>query len=120
MTSPWFELTDLTGQKEFLVTKVKLKGSEVSIEGEFELPALAKLSDQDQVFVSHFIRTHGSIKEMEQAFGVSYPTIKSRLNKIGAQLQFVEVKTQPDREAILSQLEKGEITPKEATEKLKA
>jgi hypothetical protein len=119
MASAWFELTDLTGQREFLVTKVKMKSNEISIEGEFELPALAKLSDQDQVFVSHFIRTHGSIKEMEQAFGVSYPTIKSRLNKIGAQLQFVDVKTEPDREAILSQLEKGEITPKEAAERLR-
>lgn len=117
--SSWYELTNLTGQKEYLVTKVRLKDSDISIEGSFDLPPLARLSDEDQVFVAHFIRTHGSIKEMEQAFGVSYPTIKSRLNKIGEKLQFVEIKTAPDKAEILSQLERGEITARQAAEKMR-
>ncbi len=37
------------------------------------------------------MRCHGSIKQMEKYFGVSYPTIKNRLNKIGSQLSFVEI-----------------------------
>jgi hypothetical protein len=119
MASEWYELTALTGQKEYLVTKVKLKDTGISIEGEFELPALAKLSDEDQVFVAHFVRTHGSIKEMEQAFGVSYPTIKARLNKIGSQLKFVEVTPASLREEIVGQLERGEITAAQAAEKLR-
>ena len=119
MASSWYDLTSLTRSKEFAVTKVKLKDTGIYIEGEFDLPPLARLSDEDQVFIAHFIRTHGSIKEMEQAFGVSYPTIKSRLNKIGGQLQFVEIKSLPEREEILGQLERGEITAKEATEKLR-
>jgi hypothetical protein len=56
---------------------------------------------------------------MEQAFGVSYPTIKNRLNQIGQQLQMVQVKTTLDREEILNQLERGAITPQEAAERLK-
>jgi hypothetical protein len=117
--SSWYELTNLTGQKEFSVTKVKLKDSDITIEGSFDLPALARLSDEDQVFIAHFVRTHGSIKEMEQAFGVSYPTIKSRLNKLAEKLQFVEIKTSPNRTEILAQLERGELTAKEAAEKLR-
>jgi hypothetical protein len=120
MGSAWYELTALTGQKDFLVTSVKMKDTGISIHGEFELPALARLSDEDQVFVAHFVRTHGSIKEMEQAFGVSYPTIKARLNKIGSQLQFVEVTPASEREEILGMLERGEISAKDAAEKLRS
>lgn len=119
MALSWYDLTKLTGNRDFLVTKVKLKESGISIEGEFELPPLVKLSDEDLVFIAHFIRTHGSIKEMEQAFGVSYPTIKSRLNRISQQLQFVEIKPSPDREEIFLQLERGEINAKEAARRLR-
>jgi hypothetical protein len=120
MPSPWYELTTLTGSKEFLVTSIKLKETGITIQGEFELPSLGRLSDEDQVFVAHFIRTHGSIKEMEQAFGVSYPTIKGRLNKIGSQLKFVEVVPASRREEILAKLERGEITAKEAAEQIRS
>jgi hypothetical protein len=56
---------------------------------------------------------------MEAAFGVSYPTIKARLNKIASQLNFVQVEPTIERDKILSMLEKGEITAQEAIEKLK-
>lgn len=119
MTSAWFELTALTGHKDFSVTSVKMKDTGIVIQGDFELPTLARLSDEDQVFISHFLRTHGSIKEMEQAFGVSYPTIKSRLNKLCGQLQFVEVRPKSSKEDVLLRLERGEISAKEATEGLR-
>ena len=66
-------------------------GQDVAIEGRFELPPLAQLSAEDQIFVAAFVRCHGSIKQMEKFFGVSYPTIKNRLNRIGAQLPFAEI-----------------------------
>jgi hypothetical protein len=119
MAQDWNQLTRLTRDDPFKITKVKLEKTGVSIEGEFELPPLGRLSYEDQVFVAEFVRTHGSIKQMEQTFGVSYPTIKSRLNRIGEQLQLVQVKTTLKREEILNQLERGEITPQEATERLK-
>jgi hypothetical protein len=120
LASAWYELTSLTNKKEFVVTSIKLKDSNIIISGEFDLPSLAKLSDEDQVFVSYFIRTHGSIKEMEKAFGVSYPTIKARLNKIGSQMQFVEVAPVANDEDILTRLENGEISVKDAIESLKS
>ena len=86
----WHELTDLTGDRRFQVTEVRLETG-ISIQGEFELPPLARLRYEDQVFVSEFVRSHGSIKDMEKAFGVSYPTVKNRLNRIVDQLQLVEV-----------------------------
>ena len=47
----WNELTDLTGDRPFLVTAVRLEDSDIAINGEFELPPLAGLRYEDQVFV---------------------------------------------------------------------
>jgi hypothetical protein len=65
------------------------------------------------------VRCHGSIKQMEKYFGVSYPTIKNRLNAIGERLEFVDIEPKPTRLAILDQLEKGEINANQAVELLK-
>jgi len=116
----WKELTNLTQNKSLIVEKVRLTESGIAIEGPFELPTLARLTLEDQVFVMAFVSTHGSIKEMEKIFGVSYPTIKSRLNKISEQLQLVDVNPAPSRSDILEKLNRGEITAQEAAELLRS
>ena len=121
MGHEWHELTDLTGGREFVVTGVRLENG-VELSGEFELPPLARLRYEDQVFVSEFVRNHGSLKDMEKAFGISYPTVKNRLNRIIEQLQLVTVETvvapQPEDD-VLALLESGEISAAEAMERLK-
>jgi hypothetical protein len=117
MTNDWHELTDLTADRRFRVTEVRLD-SGISIQGEFELPPLARLRYEDQVFVSEFVRSHGSIKDMEKAFGISYPTVKNRLNRIIDQLQLVEVAPSPAGDDVLDLLERGEISAGEAAERL--
>jgi len=119
MTAEWKELTRLTGGDAIIIERVRLSGKEISIEGKFELPPLARLTMEDQVFVAMFVRSHGSIKEMEQVFGVSYPTIKNRLNKIADQLEVARIDTVQPKSEILAQLERGEITVDEAIRKLK-
>ena len=120
MAHEWAELTRIAGGKELVVTQARIKESGISIGGEFELPPLAKLGFEDQVFVAMFVKQHGSIKEMEQAFGVSYPTIKGRLNRIGEQLGFVDVKKVEKKEGVLEMLERGEISAHDAIERLKS
>ena len=110
----WQELTNLTRGQPFVVERVRLAGSGVAIEGEFELPQLAQLNVEDQVFVTAFVRCHGSIKEMERIFGVSYPTIKSRLNRITQMLDFVETDPAPSRADVIDRLRRGEITAQQA------
>lgn len=116
--SDWQELTRLTQGQPIVVERVRLAERGIAIEGAFELPQLARLSAEDQVFVVAFLRSHGSIKEMEQVFGVSYPTIKSRLTRIAGSLEFVETNPAPPRAAVLEQLERGEITADEAIRSL--
>ncbi len=117
----WQELTRLTQGAPILIERVRLVNSNIAIEGEFELPALARLSAEDQVFVMAFVKGDGSIKEMERIFGISYPTVKNRLARIAGQFQMVETVVaapRPDREEILAALERGEITAQEAIERL--
>jgi hypothetical protein len=123
MANDWHELTDLTGDRRFLVTEVRTNTG-ISIQGEFELPPLARLRYEDQVFVSEFVRSHGSIKDMEKAFGISYPTVKNRLNRIIDQLQLVEVGVTPVGatpvgDDTLDLLERGEISADEAAVRLR-
>ena len=126
MGRDWQELTKLVGQAPIEVDRVRLIESGVAIEGPFTLPPLAQLPAEDQVFVAAFVRCHGSIKQMETYFGVSYPTIKNRLNKIGSQLSFVEIEQGPEPESaapsrseVLDRVSRGELTVAQALEQLK-
>lgn len=110
----WQELTRLTGGEPITVERVRVARNGVAVEGSFELPQLARLNVEDQVFVTAFVISHGSIKEMERVFGVSYPTIKSRLNRIAGSLRFVDINPQPSPAEILERLESGDIAPDEA------
>jgi hypothetical protein len=116
----WQELTNLTRGEPVVVERVRVAGSGIAIEGEFELPQLASLKVEDQVFVIAFVRCHGSIKEMERTFGVSYPTIKSRLNRIGQSLDFVETDPAPSSADVIDRLRRGEITAQEALREMDA
>jgi hypothetical protein len=110
----WQELTRLTDGAPFVVERVRLAGKGIAIEGTFAPPQLARLSAEDQVFVAAFVRSHGSIKDMEQMFGVSYPTVKARLNRIAASLEFVDESPAPAKSEVLDRLASGEITAEEA------
>ena len=119
MAQDWHELSSMTGGEDLLVERVRLVKRGTVVEGQFHLPPLANLTAEDQVFVAAFVRRHGSIKEMEKLFGVSYPTVKNRLNRIAKQLSLVGVRSAPPRNEILSQLERGKITVAEAVAMLK-
>jgi hypothetical protein len=119
-TQDWQALTELTRGRPMVVERVRLPDRDVVVEGAFELPRLAQLAVEDQVFIAAFIRSHGSIKEMEQVFGVSYPTIKARLNRIGAALEFIDIDPQPSRNEVLDRLGRGELTADEAVAALEA
>ena len=119
-SSDWQDLLRIAEGSSLVVERVRLPEKQISIEGEFVLPELARLTLDDQVFVTAFVRAHGSIKEMEQVFGVSYPTIKARLNRIGGQLQFIDTNPSPSRAEVLERLKNGEIDAEEAIRALEA
>ena len=110
-----------------MVERVSLPDSAIAIEGQFEPPVLARLSAEDQVFIMTFIQVHGSIKETERIFGISYPTVKNRLDAIAKQLPIDRdgakgshstPRANPQSAAVLDSLERGEIDVEEALRRL--
>jgi hypothetical protein len=116
----WQELTQLSRGEPLVVERVRIAEKEIAIEGRFELPQLAKLPLEDQVFITAFVRSHGSIKEMERIFGVSYPTIKSRLTRIADSLEFIETNPTPSKSEILERLRQGKISAEDAIREMEA
>jgi hypothetical protein len=99
------------------ISRFRCQACDISVDGSFDLPPLARLSLEDQIFITAFVREHGNIKKMEALFGISYPTVKNRLNAIGKKLDAAY--QAPDvRSAILDRLAKGEITVEQALEQL--
>ena len=90
---------------------------EVTVEGDIEVSPLGRLSLEDQLFVTAFLRHHGSIKKMESLFEISYPTVKNRLNAVVQQLDSRFAGASPNS-LVLEQLSRGEISVEEAMERL--
>jgi len=118
MAKEWHDLTRMTQGKPVTIERVRMVDSDIYIEGSFTLPPLASLAAEDQVFVMAFVRCHGSIKDMEEMFGISYPTVKNRINRIAKQLEFVEIVKVSTQEEVIGELERGEISADEAVRRL--
>ena len=67
---------------EYTITTMECKGCASRIEGHFRLPRLAYLSSEDRRFVELFVLSSGNIKKIEKALGISYPTVRNRLDEI--------------------------------------
>jgi hypothetical protein len=90
----------------------------VAMEGQFEVPTLAGLSLEEQIFVTAFVRCHGSIKRMEELFEISYPTVKNRLNAIVGKLDRA-LEAPSSNLQVLERLEHGEVTVEQALAELR-
>ena len=64
------------------VAQLTCPGCETSVSGSYPLPALSRLSDDDQEFVLSFILSSGSLKQMAKLYEVSYPTVRNRLDDL--------------------------------------
>jgi hypothetical protein len=103
--------------KPMLLTRATCTGCRIDLDGEFDVSPLGRLSEEDQVFVMAFLRHHGSIRQMERLFDISYPTVKNRLRGIVDQLDRVFSVPSPNG-LILLQVARGEITVDEALERM--
>ena len=106
--------------KPLKITRLYCSHCHTTIENEFELSKLALLSGEQLHFVETFLKSRGNIKEVEKELGISYPTVRGKLNDIIAALGYsIDKKSEVDEKKVVSMLEKGEITPEEAIKLLK-
>lgn len=114
---------------ELTVTRLKCRHCDTAIEGHFEASKFSQLSKEHLDFVEIFLKSRGNIKEVERELGISYPTVRSRLDAVlealGYRVEPAAVEEtnrakQAKRKEILDQLNRGEISSEEAVKLLKS
>ncbi len=101
------------------IEKLRCTSCDVSLEGRIPIPRLARLTADDREFVELFVRSSGSLKAVADKLSVSYPTVRSRLNRIIAALEAAENDERDARNKILDQIEQREISVDEAIQLLR-
>ncbi|MCJ7842577.1 DUF2089 domain-containing protein [Lederbergia sp. NSJ-179] len=104
------------------VTKLQCSHCHTTIENDFELSSWATLTSEQLHFIEIFLKSRGNIKEVEKELGISYPTVRGKLNDVISALGYTEkkeMKSKTEEKQVISMLEKGEITADEALRLLK-
>lgn len=104
------------------VASWRCPGCALRIEGDFAPSPLARLSDEHQKFLVAFVRCRGVLRDLEQELGLSYPTVRGRLDAAVAALEEVLGDTGPDpleRKAVLEAVAAGEMEPEAAAKRLR-
>ena len=108
---------------DLTVNRLKCPDCSITIEGEFSLPALLKLTPAQIDFVEVFIKNRGIIREVERELGVSYPTVRARLDDVIRALGYpgkaavedgAPDEAAPRRRTVLADLKAGKLSPEEA------
>ncbi|HLU22855.1 MAG TPA: DUF2089 domain-containing protein [Bacillaceae bacterium] len=105
--------------KTLKITKLQCSHCQTTIENDFELSKFAALNQEQLYFIEVFLKSRGNIKEVEKELGVSYPTVRGKLNDIISALGYKERKADTEERSVISMLEKGEISVDEALNLLK-
>ena len=99
---------------EIRVTEIRCRKCETVIRGEFDLCKFCRLNEQQKHFAEVFIKNRGNIKEIEKELGISYPTVRNKLDEIIFALGHKVEKSTINQKEILEKLSKGEISKDEA------
>lgn len=100
--------------KDLNVVKIECDACKTKFEGNFDIPKLLQLGNDDLNFIINFVRCSGSLKEMSKIHNVSYPTFRNQLNRLIERLDLLENKEELTNNKVLSLLETGQITVAEA------
>ena len=101
-------------------TRLQCSACGTTIENDFELSRFEKLTKEQLNFAEIFLKNRGSIKDVERELGISYPTVRARLNDVIKALGYA-VSEEPSRDIaeVIDKLDKGEINADEAIKNIK-
>jgi len=108
-------------KKNLEVTRLHCDHCGIKIEGSFSLCRYCRLTREQKQFIETFIKCRGNIKEVEKDLGISYPTVRSRLDDVISALGYPvkDSKSEETKKKILDMLDNGEISHQEAMKLLK-
>ena len=101
------------------VERLRCGACGIAVEGRISIPRLARLSVEDREFIELFVRASGSLKAVAQKLGISYPTVRSRLNRVIAAIEREEDAERDRRREILDAVEQGDLDVDTAIRRLK-
>ncbi len=102
-----------------LVTQMSCEGCHVAIHAAFPMSRLGSLPVEHQRFIEMFMLAGGNLKEIAELAGVSYPTIRSRLDKIIAALRDEIAKTRRVKGSVLDAVGTSRTSADEAAQLIK-
>lgn len=108
---------------DMIITSLKCPSCETTISGKFKLDKFSKLKKEHLEFIEVFVKSRGNIKEVERELGISYPTVRNKLDEVIHALGH-DIEQSPDdemaekRKEVLKRLENGDISAAEAVEEL--
>ncbi|NLT17283.1 MAG: DUF2089 domain-containing protein [Clostridiales bacterium] len=108
---------------EYEITSLTCKSCKSELNGRFEGCEYCALDESEKSFLSTFIKCRGNIREVEKELGISYPTVRHRLDNIISRLGYENrrvAQVTEERKIIIKRLEDGEITADEAAEALRS
>jgi hypothetical protein len=101
------------------IERLRCSSCSIAVEGKIAVPRLARLSVEHREFIELFVRSSGSLKAVAEKLGISYPTVRNRLNKVIAALQEEEKTERDARREILNAIEEGKISVDQAIQLLR-
>jgi hypothetical protein len=115
----------VTGEP-LVITELQNESGSIKIQGRFAMPSASQLSPEQQSLLESFLAARGNLSVLERHLGLSYPTLRNRVDELIASLGLTPLKEtkratlDPDeRQRILDALERGELTAEEAKTQLK-
>ncbi len=107
------------GGNEFTLERIRCRECGTAIEGSFQTGKLGSLPEEHQYFIEVFVRCRGNIKDVEKVLGVSYPTVRGKLDRVIQALGYETQERTNRKTEVLKALENEEITMEEALRALK-
>lgn len=98
---------------EMVITSYRCNSCYTEVTGEFEIDKFQRLDKEDKEFIELFLQKRGSIKDVGEEIGISYPTVRNRIDRIVSKLGGT-VDKKAGRIDILNMLDNGEITAEKA------
>jgi len=109
----------LNCESKLTVTRLRCPSCELSYEGDFSLPRLARLAPAQQHLAEQLILAAGNLKQVASSLEVSYPTLRKRLDELVGALSALHSADDARAAELLAAVEAGEMTPEAAARLIK-
>lgn len=100
------------------LTRMSCECGRLHMDGEVHVPPLARLTGDDRQLAEELVLCGGNLKSLAERFGITYPTLRKRLDGMIERLEAERRRDREQIERILTQMEKGEMDPDQGLQRI--